>query len=101
MSRGRRRGRQNNRTGKLCVSLIVFTLLVVMSVQILNLHAKNQEYITQEQNLQEQLEEETERQADLKEREAYTQTQDYIEDIAKSKLGLLYNNEIVFKEEDK
>ncbi len=101
MSRRRRRNRKSNRTGTVCISLIVFTLLIVMSVQILNLHAKNQEYMSQENNLQQQLEDETERQDDLKDYEAYTKTQDYIEDIAKSKLGLVHNNEIVFKEEDK
>lgn len=100
MSRGRRRNRKSNRAGTISVSLIVFTLLIVMSIQILKLHQKNQDYVAQEQNLQEQLNEETERQEDLKNYEAYTKTQDYIEDIAKSKLGLVHNNEIVFKETD-
>lgn len=100
MSRGRRRNRKSNRAGTISVSLIVFTLLIVMSIQILKLHQKNQDYIAQEQSLQEQLNEETERQDDLKNYEAYTKTQDYIEDIAKSKLGLVHNNEIVFKETD-
>lgn len=100
MSRGRRRNRKSNRAGTISVSLIVFTLLIVMSIQILKLHQKNEDYIAQEQSLQEQLNEETERQDDLKNYEAYTKTQDYIEDIAKSKLGLVHNNEIVFKETD-
>ena len=100
MSRGRRRNRKSNRAGTISVSLIVFTLLIVMSIQILKLHQKNQDYVAQEQSLQEQLNEETERQDDLKNYEAYTKTQDYIEDIAKSKLGLVHNNEIVFKETD-
>jgi cell division protein DivIC len=72
-----------------------------MSIQIWNLHQKNQEYVVQEKSLQEQLSEETERQGELKNYEAYTKTQDYIQDVAKSKLGLIHNNEIVFKEKDK
>ena len=31
----------------------------------------------------------------------YMQSDQYIEDIAKSKLGLAYDNEIIFKEKDK
>ena len=37
----------------------------------------------------------------LKDYEEYTKSQDYVEDIAKSKLGLLHDNEIVFKEKKK
>jgi cell division protein DivIC len=100
MSRGRK-NRKSNRVGTISVSLIVFTLLIVMSIQIWNLHQKNREYVAQEKSLQQQLSEETERQEELKNYEAYTKTQDYIQDIAKSKLGLIHNNEIVFKEKDK
>ena len=73
-------------------------LLIVMSIQIVNLNQKNQGYVAQEESLNEQLEGETQRQSELEEYEKYTQTQEYIEDTAKSKLGLVYNNEIVFKE---
>lgn len=97
----RRRRKKNNRAGKLCVTVIVCTLLVVMSIQIVRLYQKNQEYIVQEKNLTEQLEEETQRQENLKDYEEYTKSQDYVEDIAKSKLGLLHDNEIVFKEKKK
>ena len=62
MSQRSRRRKKNNRAGKLCVTLIVCTLLVVMSIQIVRLYQKNQEYIVQEKNLTEQLEEETQRQ---------------------------------------
>lgn len=99
MSRRSRKYRKSNRAGKLCITGIVLTLLVVMSIQIVRVYQKNQDYIAKEKSLMEQLEAETERQADLEEYEKYTQSQDYIEDMARSKLGLVYDNEIVFKEE--
>ena len=37
--------------------------------------------------------------SELEEYEKYTQTQKYVEDVAKEKLGLVYEDEIVFKEE--
>lgn len=96
--KGRRR-KDSNRAGKICISCIVLMFMGVMSVQIVNLYQKDQEYIKKEQSLEGQLADETERQTQLEEYEAYTQTQQYIEDIAKSKLGLAYGNEIIFKEQ--
>lgn len=95
-----RRRRDNNRMGKICISFIVLLFIGVMSVQMVNLYEKDQEYIEREKSLEGQLAEETERQTRLSEYEAYTQTQQYIEDVAKSKLGLAYGNEIIFKEQD-
>ena len=39
------------------------------------------------------------RQKELEAYETYTKSQQYVEDVAKSKLGLLYDNEVVFKEQ--
>ena len=86
--------------GKLCVSGIVFMFLIVMSVQIVKLYKEDQTYIAKEKELNSQLEDATEEQQQLADYEQYTQSQQYIEEVAKSKLGLVYNNEIVFKEQD-
>ena len=50
--------------------------------------------------LQEQIKEEEKRAEDIAEYEKYTQTKKYIEDVAKDKLGLVYEGEIVFKDEN-
>ncbi|MGN0342412.1 MAG: septum formation initiator family protein [Roseburia sp.] len=94
-----RRNRKENRTGKLCVTVMVVMLLAVMSSQIVKLYAKEQEYSQREEALREQLEAETEREVKLQEYEEYTKTDEFVEDVAKSKLGLVYDNEIVFKED--
>ncbi len=95
------RGRKADKNGKACVVLIVFAMALVMSVQIVHLYQKNQQYIAQEADLKKQKKEEENRQKELEEYEAYTQTQEYIEDVAKSKLGLVYEGEIIFKESKK
>ena len=100
MGKGRRRKNKENRMGKICISGIVFTFLVVMSIQIFNLFKEDQAYLAKEKELSVQLEEATEEQQQLAEYEQYTQSQEYIEEVAKSKLGLVYNNEIVFKEQN-
>ena len=90
--------RRANQTGKICVTLIVLALIGVMSVQIVNLYQKDQQLIAQEKLLQKQMETELSRQQEIEEYEAYTKTQEYVEEIAKSKLGLVYKDEIIFKE---
>ena len=100
MGRYRKRKKKENRMGKLCVSGIVFMFLIVMSIQIVKLYKEDQTYIAKEKELNEQREDATEEQQQLADYEQYTQSQQYIEEVAKSKLGLVYNNEIVFKEQD-
>ncbi len=96
MSRFRKK--KKNRAGRLSIACIVIFLLAVMSVQIMRLYEKNQEYIAKEAVLNEQLEDETERRDEIADYEKYIGSQEYVEDTAKSKLGLVYDNEIIFKE---
>ena len=100
MGRYRKRKKKENRMGKLCVSGLLLMFLIVMSIQIVKLYKEDQTYIAKEKELNEQLEDATEEQQQLADYEQYTQSQQYIEEVAKSKLGLVYNNEIVFKEQD-
>lgn len=95
----RRRKKDQNREGKICISLILFLFIGVMTVKIKDLYEKDQAYIQQEAGLQQELAQEEARKKELEEYEAYTQTRQYIEDVAKSKLGLAYGNEIIFKEQ--
>ena len=96
-----RRKRKQKRNGRICISLIAIMFLVIMSVQIVKLYQKEQEYTAREKALTESLEDETERQNQLDNYEEYTKSQEYIEDQAKSKLGLTHENEIIFKEDKK
>ena len=69
-----------------------------MAVQIYRIKQKDDNYAAKEQELMQQYEDETERAAELDELEEYMGSSEYIEDVAKSKLGLTYENEIIFKE---
>lgn len=100
MSATKRVRKSSNRAGKICISMILIAFVVVMSVQIIKVYQKDQEYAERQAELEAQLEEETARQQELEEYEAYTKSDEYIEDVAKSKLGLAYDNEIIFKEAD-
>ena len=84
MAAKKRKSNRNNRAGKICISMILVVFAAAMSVQIVKAYQKDQEYA---------------RKQELQNYQSYTQSQEYVEDIAKSKLGLAYDNEIIFKEE--
>ena len=86
----RRRG-----SGTAGIMIIVLAFLVVMTVQICRIRSKDAEYAAKEKELQQQYEEETERSTEIDDLETYMKSSQYIEDVAKSKLGLTYKNEII------
>ena len=97
-TRIRRRNKQN-KSGIICISLIVLMLVAVMSVRIVSMYDKNESCKEKEHpsvcgTLF------LERQQELKEYKEYVTTKEYIEQVAKTKLGLVYSNEIIFKEKD-
>jgi len=101
MAKRRRGTRQDdNRAGKIYISIILIVFVAVMSVQIHKVYQKDQEKIAQEEELREQLQYEQDRQEKLKEYQEYIESPEYVEDIAESKLGLLYDNQIIFRETD-
>lgn len=83
------------------IMLIVLAVFGVTAIGSVQLKQKNRSYQAREEALQEAIEEEEARAAEIEEFEAYTQTKKYVEDVAKDKLGLVYEDEIIFKASDK
>lgn len=81
------------------ISCVIALLAVMLSVGSISLHAKNEDYMAQEAELEKQLQQEAERAEEIEELEDYVGTDEYIEDVAKEKLGLINPNEILFKAE--
>ena len=94
------RRKRQNRFGMFLVSLVVVMLLIVVAVKSIELKEKKAYYRQKEQVLAQQIEAEEQRAEEIKEFEKYTQTKKYIEDVAKDKLGLVYEGEIIFKDEN-
>lgn len=79
------------------VTVMVILLIAVVGVNIVRLRidmdANNKRY---EQDL-ERKKEETKRKSEIDEFEKYTGTLEYVEEVAREKLGMVLGNEIVFK----
>jgi cell division protein DivIC len=97
MARQKRRHRSSGTVG---ITIIVLAFLVVMTIQIVDIKAKDAEYEAKESELLQEYQEETQRSSELDDMETYMNSSEYIEDVAKSKLGLAYENEIIFKEKE-
>ncbi|MCR5746759.1 MAG: septum formation initiator family protein [Lachnospiraceae bacterium] len=79
------------------IFVIVALLMIVIAVDSKSLSEKNNALAQREQELTEQLEYEQKRAEELVEFEKYTKTKKYAEEMAKKKLGLVHDNEIIFK----
>jgi cell division protein DivIC len=99
MRKMKKKKKTQNRAGKICISFMVLVLAVIMSVQIVRLYGKNEEYRQQEKQLEAELEEQEQLAQELEEQADYVGSEQYVEDMAKSKLGMAYDDEIIFKEE--
>ncbi len=93
---GKRRKNGAN-AGTLSIIVIVLIFVVAMSIQIYKLKEKDKLLAEREEHLMQQLTEEQLREEELKELDLYTRSMEYIKDMA-NKLGLVYENEIIFKE---
>lgn len=104
MARGKRRvayrRRHQNRFSLFLVSLVVLMIMVVVAVRSVELQRKIAGYDTQMASLNAQIDAETAREEEIEEYRKYTQTKAYVEEVAKDKLGLVYEGEILFKEDN-
>ena len=91
MKQKRRKKRKGSNRG---VTSICF---IVLSVQSQGLKEKLKVYAAQQEELQQKIDSETARTDEIKKLEEYKNTKEYVEEIAKDKLGLVYKDEIIFK----
>lgn len=83
--------------------LIFVVVLAVFGVSMagsFRLQQRNKVYQEREQALEDAIADEEERAQEIEDLDAYTKTKKYVEDVAKDKLGLVYEDEIIFKAQD-
>lgn len=94
-----KRKRKGLNAGTVSIVFIVLIFVAVMSIQIYKLKEKDDILADREQNLQEQLADETERAEEIEELNRHMQSIDFIREWA-HKLGIISDDEIIFKEND-
>lgn len=94
------RKKRQNRLGMILVTIVVIMLFTVILIKSIDLQTKKAAYDEKEAALEQQIEAEEARTEELIEYEKYTKTAKYVEEVAKDKLGLVYEDEIIFESED-
>lgn len=94
------RKRNQNRLSMFLVTLVVLMIVVVVAVKSVELQDKIDAKAREEQQLDEQIADEKERAEEIEEFGKEVQTKGYIENVAREKLGLVYEDEILFKEDN-
>lgn len=101
MARGKvaYRKRRQNRFSMFLAILVVVLIMIAVAWRSIELKQKIAEYTVKEEQLNAEIEAEKARSEEIKEYGIYTQTKAFFEEVAKDKLGLVYDGEILFKQE--
>ncbi len=98
--RYRRKG-PNNRVGMILVTAVLLMVFAASMVKIISLKQTQKVYDEKKEYYSTLVEDEVKRSEELVEFEKYTQTDAYIEEVAKQRFGLVKDGEIIFVAEEK
>lgn len=90
---------RNDHLSMFLAGLVVVILMIAVSVNGMSLNRRLGENRKRAVQLKKEIQTEEQRAADIEEYRRYTSTDAYIEEIAREKLGLIYEGETVFKED--
>lgn len=99
MARPRKRNRKENRFSIFLAVIVVILLTTMVGFKSIGLKQKRDQYLEEQTRLTRQIQKEEARSQEIAEYEKYTHTRKYIEEVARDKLGLIYEGEILFRNE--
>ncbi len=83
------------------VTFIVVVIVGIFSFRTIGMKREAESYEKELAKLEQQYEDEVDRSRELEEKEKYMQTKKFVEEYAQEKLGLVYDNQIIFKSAEK
>lgn len=99
MKRKKKKNPQN-RFAIISVTFVVGVLFIALMAESSKLQTKISDYEAKTAEVVSQIESENDRTAQIDELKEYMQTDEYAREVARDRLGLVDDNEIVFKEKD-
>lgn len=97
MSRKRKKRR---RTGLRMIAIMVLFVCGIVIYKRMDLKKEYDKKMLKKESLSMDIENATLEEEELKEKKAYMQTKKFIEDVARDVLGLVYEDEIIFKQSE-
>lgn len=93
--------RKQKRTGMFLIGCVVVLLCGIFTINTIKLEGKRKEYSRKIEEYKKDIEQLESDAEEIEELKSYVQTQSYIEQMAREKLGLVYKDEIIFKANEK
>lgn len=100
MARKRRRPSKSNRLGMYLIAFIVMVLLIGLLVQSQDLADANAKKEARKAELEQQIKDEEVRAEEIEQLAEDINSPDSVEQIAREKLGLVYEDDIIFQPEE-
>lgn len=94
-------GLQKHKRSIVAITAVIILLCGMVIVHGMALKKSNDAYKVQEEELQTQIDAEKERSEEINKLKKYVGTDEYIEEVAREKLGLVKENEILFRAQQK
>ncbi len=92
--------RRKTRTGIGIIAFVVLNICGIVAYGKIDLEKRVSSLSDKKSRLETRIQEETDRKTDISNYEAYVQTKRYIEEIARQKLGLVYEFEILLERKE-
>lgn len=96
----RREGKKSNIFITLIIALAVIAVCIFFKIQVRDIKADNIKSQKIIEELNHKIETEKDRTKELEEYSKYVKTKQFVELMARNKLGLVYPNEIIFKNDN-
>ena len=90
--------REQNRLSMWIAALIVGALIMVVLVTCGSLYRRLHSNKERIEELRSEIAKEEQRAEEIEEYKQYTKSREYIEEVAREKLGLVYEGEVIFKD---
>lgn len=92
--------RPKKKTGIGIISFVILMLFITLSYGMIGLKQEKEQKQIKMDRLQRSINQQEERKEEINELKMEVQTKQYVEKVAREKLGLVYKDEIIIKPED-
>ncbi len=94
-----RKKKTSNKLNSICIIAILTVFSCVMLYKMVEVNQKNYVYANEKDRLEKEITEQEAKKEELTELEEDMQTLKYVEKVAREKLGLVYPDEIIFRQD--
>ena len=94
------RRKTHNKMGMILIAIAVIVMTIIVGYSVYNMKIELNENKARIESLNKELDSEEKRKVEIAEYQEYIETDEFVEEVAREKLGLVHDDEIVFIKEE-